>query len=121
MNAGPPELAVNGAIATITLRRPEQANRLTPDDLKRLAALLAEVDARPDILVLLLRGTGKYFCSGYDIGSIGAGRPVDFAAVADAVEQVIAVSIAVLHGGVYGGATDLALACDFRLGAEGID
>lgn len=118
---GNPELDFDGAIATITLRRPAQANRLTADDLERLAALLVEVNDRPDILVLLLRGTGKYFCSGYDIGSIGAERPVDFAGVVDAVEQARPVTIAVLQGGVYGGATDLALACDFRVGAEGID
>jgi enoyl-CoA hydratase/carnithine racemase len=69
----------------------------------------------------MLRGTGKYFCSGYDIGSIGGDRRVDFAAVVDAVEEARPVCIAVLHGSVYGGATDLALACDFRIGAEGID
>ena len=40
-----------------------------------------------------------------------------FEALADAVEQARPITIAVLHGGVYGGATDLALACDFRLGA----
>jgi len=118
---GLPELAFDGAVATITLRRPEQANRLTPDDLERLAALLAEVNGRPEVLVLMLRGTGRDFCSGYDIGSIGGDRRIDFAAVVDAVEEARPVCIAVLHGSVYGGATDLALACDFRLGADGID
>lgn len=121
MNAGSPELTVDGAIATITLRRPEQANRLTPDDLKTLSALLAEVDAMPQVLVLLLRGSGKYFCSGYDIGSIGGERPVNFADMVDQLEQARPVTVAVLHGGVYGGATDIALACDFRLGAQGIE
>ncbi|MGE0497687.1 MAG: enoyl-CoA hydratase/isomerase family protein [Ramlibacter sp.] len=121
MNTGSPELTVDGAIATITLRRPEQANRLTTDDLVQLSKLIAQVNAMSAVLVLLLRGTGKYFCSGYDIGSIGGERPVDFAGMVDAVEQARPVTIAVLHGGVYGGATDLALACDFRIGAQGID
>lgn len=121
MNDGSPALDIDGAIATITLRRPAQANRLTADDLEQLATLLAEVNARPEVLVLLLRGNGKYFCSGYDIGSIGAERPVDFAGMVDAVEQARPVTIAVLQGGVYGGATDLALACDFRVGASCID
>jgi enoyl-CoA hydratase/carnithine racemase len=121
MTTGTPELRMEGAIATITLRRPAQANRLSPDDLERLAALLEEVNANSAILVLQLRGSGKYFCSGYDIGAIGGKRPVNFAAVVDAVEQARPITIAVLHGGVYGGATDLALACDFRVGAEGID
>jgi len=116
-----PELAFDGAVATITLRRPAQANRLMPEDLERLAAHLAEVNGRPEVLVLMLRATGKYFCSGYDIGSIGEDRRIDFAAVVDAVEEARPVCIAVLHGSVYGGATDLALACDFRLGAQGIE
>lgn len=121
MNSGSPELALDGAVATITLRRPEQANRLTAEDLEQLGALVTEVNAREEVLVLQLRGRGKYFCSGYDIASIGAGRKVDFEAVVDALEAARPVTIAVLHGGVYGGATDLALACDFRVGAHGID
>ena len=37
------------------------------------------------------------------------------------LEMARPVTVAALHGGVYGGATDLALACDFRVGAHGID
>lgn len=121
MNTQTPQLHIDGAVATITLCRPGEANRLTPEDLEQLASLIAEVDAREEVLVLQLRGEGKYFCSGYDIGSIGGERKVDFAAVVDALEAARPVTVAVLHGGVYGGATDLALACDFRVGAEGID
>jgi enoyl-CoA hydratase len=121
MNTGTPELRIDGAIATITLRRPDQANRLTPDDLDQLGVLIDEVNARDEVLVLQLRGSGKYFCSGYDITSIGGERKVDFAGIVDALEAARPVTIAVLHGGVYGGATDLALACDFRIGANGID
>lgn len=121
MNSASPALTLDGGVATITLRRPGQANRLTADDLEVLGNLIAQANARPEVLVLQLRGTGKYFCSGYDIGSIGGGRKVNFAEVVDALEQARPVTIAVLHGGVYGGATDLALACDFRVGAQGID
>lgn len=116
-----PELQCAGPVATITLRRPEQANRLTPEDLATLAEQIAAANARPELLVLQLRGLGKYFCSGYDIGQIGAARKVNFEAVVDALEAARPVTIAVLHGSVYGGGTDLALACDFRLGAQGID
>lgn len=121
MKSGHPELTIDGAVATITLRRPAQANRLSAEDLEVLSALITQVNARPEVLVLLLRGTGKYFCSGYDIASIGGGRKVNFEEVVDALEHARAVTVAVLHGGVYGGATDLALSCDFRVGAEGID
>lgn len=116
-----PELTLNGAIATITLRRPDQANRLGPDDLAAIADHIAAVNQRPEVLVLKLCGTGKYFCSGYNITQIGTStRSVNFEEVVTAVEQARPITIAVLHGGVYGGATDLALACDFRVGVRGI-
>lgn len=121
MNASTPDLTLDGHVATITLRRPAQANRLGADDLVRLAELIDQVNARTEVLVLQLRATGKYFCSGYDIASIGGGRKIEFASVVDALEAARPVTIAVLHGGVYGGATDLALSCDFRVGTTGID
>ena len=116
-----PELSIDGAIARITLRRPAQANRLEPDDLATLAAHIEQVNQRPEVLVLQLRAEGKYFCSGYDLTRLGAARAVAFDAVVDALEDARPVTLAVLQGGVYGGATDLALACDFRLGVQGID
>lgn len=116
-----PELTLDGAVATITLRRPQQANRLAPDDLAVLVDHIAAVNAMPEVLVLMFRGEGKYFCSGYDLNSMGAARPMQFEDVVNAVEDARPVTIAVLHGSVYGGGTDLAIACDFRIGAHGID
>lgn len=118
---GLPELTIDGPIATITLRRPEQANRIEPDDLAALADHIAAVNALPDVLVLRLQAGGKYFCSGYNIGQIGSDRKVDFDGVVNALEDARPVTIALLHGSIYGGATDIALACDFRLGVTGID
>jgi len=111
-----PELTITGHVATITLRRPRQANRLEPDDLAAIVAHVAEVNARPAVRVLRLQAGGKTFCAGYDIGRI-RGAPVAFEAMVDTVEAARPVTLAVLQGGVYGGATDLALACDFRLGS----
>lgn len=116
-----PELTVTGHLATLTLRRPDQANRLTPDDLATLADHITTVNTMPEILVLQLRAEGKYFCSGYDITRIGAARDVNFEEVVNLLEEARPVTIALLHGSVYGGATDFALACDFRLGVPGID
>ncbi|MET0508854.1 MAG: enoyl-CoA hydratase/isomerase family protein [Burkholderiaceae bacterium] len=119
--AGTPALRIDGAVARIELNRPYQANRLGPDDLEALAAHIAAVDADPAVRVLQFAAHGRYFCSGYDISRIATARTVDFEAVVNAVEDARPVTIAILQGGVYGGATDLALACDFRLGAKGID
>ena len=116
-----PELSISGAVATITLRRPRAANRLGPDDLAALAAHIAEVNATDAVLVLRLQAHGKYFCSGYDIGRIDAANTVAFEDVANALEDARPVTLALIQGGVYGGATDLALACDFRLGVPEAD
>jgi len=118
---GTPELTRNGAVATITLSRPQQANRLQQEDLAALAAHLDSVNADEQIRVLRLASTGNYFCSGYNIGELGAARKVDFEQVANSLERARPVTVAVMQGGVYGGATDLALACDFRLGVEGME
>ncbi len=116
-----PQLLTQDHVATITLNRPRQANRLDPDDLATLAEHVEAVNANPEVLVLRLQSTGKYFCSGADIGQIGRKRGVSFDQMVDAFEDARPVTIAVLQGGVYGGATDLALACDFRIGAPEVD
>lgn len=121
MSMGTPELHIDGATARITLRRPAQANRLEPDDLVVLLEHIATVNALSDVLVLVLQSEGKYFCSGYDISRIGVSCAVAFDDVINALEDCRPVTLAVLQGSVYGGATDMALACDFRLGAQGID
>ena len=116
-----PDLKINAHIATITLRRPAQANRLDPDDLATLADHIKTVNENEEVLVLRLQAEGKYFCSGYDIGQIGGPRELTFEQMVNAVEDTRPVTIAVIQGGVYGGATDLALACDFRIGSPAVD
>ncbi|MBB1634475.1 enoyl-CoA hydratase/isomerase family protein [Cupriavidus sp. UME77] len=116
----PPELAVEGHVAVITLRRPEVANRLEPEDLELLREYLETVNGDCRVRVLRIEGQGRHFCSGFNVGRLGgADVGACFEALANALEQARPVTIAVLHGGVYGGATDLALACDFRFGAAG--
>ncbi len=117
MTATIPELRIDGAVATITLRRPRQANRLEPDDLAAICDQVAQVNAQAAVSVLRLQASGKTFCAGYDIGRIGGARPVAFEDMVNAVEDARPVTMVLLQGGVYGGATDLALACDFRLGS----
>lgn len=123
MSAGlAPLLEVDGASARITLRRPRQANRLTADDLHVLRQLLDEVNANAAVRVLVLVGEGRHFCSGFDLGALSTiDAGARFGELADALEAARPITIARLHGGVYGGAADLALACDFRLGAPAVE
>lgn len=117
-----PQLDIDGGVARITLRRPRQANRLAVDDLAALQGLIAAVDANAAVRVLVLAGEGRHFCSGFDLGALGAiDAGARFGELADALEAARPITIARLHGGVYGGAADLALACDFRLGAPAVE
>lgn len=124
--ASPPILDVEGARATIRLNRPQHLNRLQSEDLEALLALFDRIEADPAIRVVVLTGTGRAFSAGYDLGSIAeraatareqtAGSA--FEVVVNRLEDLAVPTICRLNGGVYGGATDLALACDFRIGVE---
>ena len=125
--ASPPLLEINGARATIRLNRPRHLNRLQPDDLDALLTLFDRIEADPAIRVLVLTGTGRAFSAGYDLGSIAeraAAAPEQqtagsaFEIVVNRLEELAVPTICRLNGGVYGGATDLALACDFRIGID---
>jgi enoyl-CoA hydratase/carnithine racemase len=125
--ASTPVLILDGARATIRLNRPKHLNRLQPDDLEALLNLFDRLEADPAIRVLVLTGTGRAFSAGYDLGSIAeraASAPAEqtagsaFEVVANRLEDLSMPTICRLNGGVYGGSTDLALACDFRIGVD---
>jgi enoyl-CoA hydratase/carnithine racemase len=116
-----PGLVLEGERATITLRRPRHHNRLEPPDLAELLRLFRQVEEAPDLRVLVLTGTGTSFSAGFHIGAFGEDAGTNtLEAVVEALERLRLPTICALNGSVYGGATDLALACDFRLGVEGM-
>ncbi len=122
MSGQAPLLQLDDGVALISLRRPRQANRLTVDDLATLRGFIADVNANAAVRVLVLAGEGRHFCSGFDLGALVAvDAGARFGELADALEAARPITVARLHGGVYGGAADLALACDFRLGAPAVD
>src|SRR5215467_1800937 len=124
--ASTPIIAIDGARATIRLNRPKHLNRLQPEDLETLLKLFDRIEADPALRVVVLTGTGRAFSAGYDLGSISeradtaqektAGSA--FEVVVNRLEDLSVPTICRLNGGVYGGATDLALACDFRIGVD---
>ena len=124
-----PVLTIEGARARIRLNRPAKLNRIEPADLDALDRHLDTVEGDPALRVLVLTGTGRVFSAGYHIGDIDAKHSgertapagTDFETVADRLEACPLPTICRLNGSVYGGSTDLALACDFRIGVEGTE
>lgn len=124
-----PELSVNGAVAIIRLNRPLQHNRIDGADIATLQQHIAAVEAEPSVRVLVLTATGPSFSSGYDLsaaqspqqdGTDAGDGEMAFARLCDRVEVMRVPTICALNGSVYGGSTDLALACDFRIGVTGM-
>lgn len=127
-------LAIEGAVATITLSRPERRNAMTPSmwhGLARIGSALPD-----DVRVVVVRGAGPSFCAGIDLRMFTAdGIPgeeavqpaVDPASV-DAIASYQAgytwlrdprfVSIAVVQGHAIGAGFQLTLACDLRVLAD---
>jgi enoyl-CoA hydratase/carnithine racemase len=125
--ASAPVLEISGAHATIRLNRPRHLNRLQSEDLGALLNLFDRIEADDALRVLVLTGTGHAFSAGYDLNSV-ADRATSareqqsagsaFEVVVDRLEDLGVPTICRLNGGVYGGSTDLALACDFRIGVD---
>jgi enoyl-CoA hydratase/carnithine racemase len=124
--ASTPVFTVEGARATIRLNRPRHVNRIQAEDLQALLELFDRVEADPAIRVLVITGTGRAFSSGYDLNSVaersssstGQTAGSAFEVMVDRLEDLGVPTICRLNGGVYGGSTDLALACDFRIGVD---
>ena len=123
-----PLLHIADGVATITLNRPAQRNRLENPDLVLLLHYFDQINQDMSVKVAVLTANTQghpkpVFCAGYDIGGFkeddqGA---TSFERVPEALAQLRPITICAMNGSVYGGATDLVLACDLRLGLEGIE
>lgn len=125
---GPPTLSIADSLATITLRRPAQRNSLRDEDLHTLLAHCAEINADATVRVVVLRAdtAGQrrpVFSAGYHVGGFEGAQqdPQLFEKVPDAIERLRPLTVCALGGSVYGGATDLVLACDLRIALAGAE
>ena len=112
-------VTIQEAVLTITLVKPKQHNVLNPDEMAELTTYLRDAAANTDLRVMVLTGEGKSFCAGANLGDLGdynfSDNPLEN--LSNAIEDFPVPVICRLNGGVYGGGTDLALACDFRIGS----
>lgn len=128
ITASAPLLFVDGCVASLTLNRPAHRNRLEAGDLHSLLDQFERINADPAIRVLVLTANTQgqprpVFCAGYDIGGFSdqGSDPQLFERVANALASLRPITVCALNGSVYGGATDLMLACDLCVGLTGIE
>jgi enoyl-CoA hydratase len=129
-----------GALATITLNRPDRLNTIVPPMPEELEAAVNRAVADPQVKVIILRGAGRAFCAGFDFGggfhhwdeqltSDGAWDPgKDFVFATSqslgAVPRFMSLwrapkpVIAQVHGWCVGGGSDLALCADLVIASE---
>jgi enoyl-CoA hydratase/carnithine racemase len=119
-------LTISDRIATLTIDRPERRNALSYEMWSALPELMAQVQAAPEVRVLVVRGT-EHFSAGADISEFATLRrgPAGARRYGDAVhagERAIATlplpTIAAVTGFCIGGGCEVALACDLRLAAD---
>ena len=117
---------VAGAVATVTLNRPEKLNALTFESYADLRDLLAELPHHPDVKVLVIQGEGRGFCGGGDvneiIGELVTMKAADLMRFTKMTGDVIRAMrecpipiITKIHGIAAGAGSVVALAADFRV------
>ncbi|MGH7894101.1 MAG: enoyl-CoA hydratase/isomerase family protein [Candidatus Binatia bacterium] len=114
-----------GAVAIVTLDRPETLNAYNVAMRDDLFTVLGAVDEDPGVRAMVLRGAGRAFSTGGDLREFGSAPS---AVVARAVRfqrdvwgrllRLRAVSVAAVHGWAVGGGMEMALLCDLRIAAS---
>jgi 2-(1,2-epoxy-1,2-dihydrophenyl)acetyl-CoA isomerase len=116
-----------GAIATLTLNRPEARNALDAVMRQELAAALDELERDPAVRVLVLTGAGGHFCAGGDVKSMRERRytAAEGRARVEVLNRLILrlvdfprPTIASVDGFAVGAGCNLALACDLIVASD---
>jgi len=120
-------LTVSHHVARITLHNPP-ANVLNLSMLKQLEHVLSEVEEDEFVRVMIVTGSGRFFCAGADLNELahlntmhgGAEFAVRGQSLLNRIERSEKPVLAALNGTCVGGGLELALACHIRLAAAGI-
>ena len=117
----PVRLAIEGAIARLTLDQPARHNALGLAALEALESAIAQAEHTDGVRVLIIDAApGPTFCAGAALDELADGRltPARFHAFLDRLAQCTLPTIAAISGHVHGGGAELPLACDFRIGVD---
>ena len=114
--------ADNNGCAQLTLNRPDKLNSLNVGIFKQLRAHMIDLRADKNIACVVLRGAGKCFSAGHDLGDIAEGEDVPspgwHSETLRMMEKLPQPVIAAVHGHCYTGALEVALAADFIIAAD---
>jgi enoyl-CoA hydratase/carnithine racemase len=113
---------VEGPVGRLTLNRPAKRNALSTATLEEIATAARWFDEQSEVRVVVVTGAGDHFSAGADLASFGGGRAPRSAAdagrvMADALEAMRPLAIAVIRGWCVGGGLVVAAACDLRIAA----
>lgn len=113
----------NGAVAVITLNRPEALNALSARMKEEMVALMQTLDADRDVRAIVIIGHGKAFAAGADIKEMVdqtwlEALDSNFLGEWDCVAAARTPVIAAVSGYALGGGCELAMACDFIIAAD---
>jgi enoyl-CoA hydratase len=130
----------DGAVATVTLNRPERLNTLVPPMWQELEEAVAAANGEREVKVIVLKGAGRAFCGGFDFSddlrqygdNLGAGADwdpgLDMIGVTSSftgpVPKFMSLwrspkpVIAQVHGWCVGGGSDMALCADLVVASE---
>jgi enoyl-CoA hydratase/carnithine racemase len=106
-------------VRTITLNRPQAGNALNST---MVQAVLAALEGREGIKLVVFRGSGRNFCTGFDLSDLETSsdgdlllRFVQIESLLQAVQTLDVPSIAFATGRAFGAGADLFAVCDIRL------
>lgn len=114
-----------GAIARITLNRPDKRNPIGPATCGELVQALAEIEANADARVVVLTGAGKVFSAGGDLSAMqqgqGGGPTATLVELLVAMHRLGKPIIAMVNGPALAGGLGLMVACDLVVAADTAD